>query len=81
MKPNGGGYLKSIKAKTCMTKQISISIRENDTFSSDDTFHTRFPNIFVDYPLGQMPTTDMKWKNWNNALFKLWQMQLNFAVF
>ena len=39
-----------------------------------DTFPARFPNIFVDYPLGQMRVG-------NKAPLKLWQTQLNFAVF
>ena len=47
----------------------------------DDTFPARFPNIFVDYPLGQMCVGDKLWTNWNKALLKLWQTQLNFTVF
>ena len=35
---------------------------------------------FVDYPLGQMRVGDKLWTNWNKALLKLWQTQLNFAV-
>ena len=42
-----------------------------------DTFPVRFPNIFVDYPLGQMRVCDKLWTNWNKALLKLWQTQLN----
>ena len=38
--------------------------------SHGDTFPARFPNIFVDYPLGQMRVGD-----------KLWQTQLHYAVF
>ena len=49
--------------------------------SHGDTFPVRFPNIFVDYPLGQMRVGDKVWKNWNKALLKLWQTQLNYAVF
>ena len=45
------------------------------------TFPARFPNIFVDYPLGQMRVGDKLWTNWNKAPLKLWQTQLNFAVF
>ena len=47
----------------------------------DDTFPVRFPNIFVDYPLGQMRIGDKLWTNWNKAPMRLWQTQLNFAVF
>ena len=46
----------------------------------DDTFLARFPNIFVDYPLGQMRVGDKLWTNWNKAPMRLWQTQLNFAV-
>ena len=45
-----------------------------------DTFPARFPNIFVDYPLGQMRVGDKLWTNWNKAPMRLWQTQLNFAV-
>ena len=45
------------------------------------TFPARFPNIFVDYPLGQMRVEDKLRTNWNKAPLKLWQTQLNYAVF
>ena len=45
-----------------------------------DTFPVRFLNIFVDYPLGQMRVGDKLWMNWNKAPMRLWQIQLNFAV-
>ena len=44
-------------------------------------FPARFLNIFVDYPLGQMCVGDKLWTNWNKAPIRLWQTQLNFAVF
>ena len=40
----------------------------------------RFPNIFVDYLLGQMCVGDRVWMNWNKAPMRLWQSQLNFVV-
>ena len=43
-------------------------------------FPVRFPNIFVDYPLGQMCVGDKLWTHWDKAPLKLWQTQLNFAV-
>ena len=49
--------------------------------SHNDTFPARFPNIFVDYLLGQMRVGDKLWKNWNKAPLKLWQTQLNYTVF
>ena len=48
--------------------------------SSDDIFRVRFPNIFVDYPLGPMRVGDKLWTNWNKTHLKLWQTQLNFAL-
>ena len=44
------------------------------------TFPARFPNMFVDYPLGQMRVGHKLWTNWNKAPMCLWQTQLNFAV-
>ena len=49
--------------------------------SGNDTFPVSFPNIFVDYPLGEMQIGNKSWTNWNQAPLKLWQTQLNFAVF
>ena len=46
-----------------------------------ENFLARFPNIFVHYPLVQMRVGDKLWTNWNKAPLKLWQTQLNFAVF
>ena len=40
----------------------------------------RFPNIFVNYRLGQMRVGDKLRTNWNKATMQLWQTQLNFAV-
>ena len=48
---------------------------------SIDTFCAKFPNIFVDYPLGPMQKGNKVWTNWNKAPLKLWQTQLNFVVF
>ena len=45
------------------------------------TFPARFPNIFVDYPLGQMRVGDKLRTNWNKALMRLRQTQVNYAVF
>ena len=45
-----------------------------------DTCPVRFLNIFVDYLLGYMKVGDKLWTNWNKAPIKLWQTQLNFAV-
>ena len=61
-----------------------MSAMENDGVPQDQralTFPARFPNIFVDYPLGQMRVGDKLWTNWNKAPMRLWQTQLNYAVF
>ena len=73
--PNGGHYLQILSDKDLYKQTIVISAMENDTFPS------RFPNIFVDYPLGQMRVGDKLWANWNKAPMRLWQTQLNFVVF
>ena len=73
--PNGGHYLKILSGKDLYKQTIVVSAMENDTFPG------RFLNIFVDYPLGQMRVGNKLWTNWNKAPLKLWQTQLNFAVF
>ena len=73
--PNGGRYLQILSGKDLYKQTIVVSAGTHD-----DTFPARFPNIFVDYPLGQMRVGDKLWTNWNKALLKLWQTQLNFAV-
>ena len=74
--PNGGRYLQILSGKDLYKQTIVLSARTHD-----DTFPVRFPNIFVDYPLGQMHVGDKLWTNWNKALLKLWQTQLNYVVF
>ena len=70
--PNGGRYLQILSGKDLYKQTIVVS--------KDGTFPVRFPNIFVDYPLGQMRVGDKLWTNWNKAPMRLWQTQLNFAV-
>ena len=72
--PNGGRYLQILSGKDLYKQMIVVSSMENDTFP------VRFPNIFADYPLGQMRVGDKLWMNWNKAPMRLWQTQLNFAV-
>ena len=79
--PNGGCYLQILSGKDLYKQTIVISVRGMAKASSkDDTFPVRFPNIFVDYPLGQMRVGDKLWMNWNKAPMRLWQTQLNFTV-
>ena len=70
--PNGGHYLQVLSGKDLYKQTIFVR--------SKDTCPARFPNIFVDYPLGQMRVRDKLWTNWNEHLMQLWQTQLNFAV-
>ena len=76
--PNGGRYLQILSGKDLYKQTIVVSAMENDGVPL--TFPARFPNIFVDYPLGQMRVGDKLWKHWNKAPMRLWQTQLNLAV-
>ena len=71
---NSGHYLQVLSGKDLYKQTIVVSAMENDTFPA------RFPNIFVDYLLGQMRVGDKLWTNWNKAPLKLWQTQLNVVV-
>ena len=70
--PNGGHYLQILFGKE---QTIVVSAEDHN-----DTFPVRFLNIFADYPLGQIRVGDNLWTNWNKAPMRLWQTQLNFAV-
>ena len=59
--PNWGRYLEILSGKDLYKQTIVMSA------GTDDTFPVRFPNIFVDYPLGQMRVGDKLWTNWNKA--------------
>ena len=72
--PNGGRYLQILSGKDLYKLTIVMSAGTHDTFPA------RFPNIFVDYPLGQMHAGDKLRMNWNKAPMRLWQTQLNFEV-
>ena len=72
---NGGHYLQILCGKDLYKQTIVVSAGIHD-----DTFPARFPNIFVDYPLGSMKDGDKLWMNWNENPMQLWQTQLNFAV-
>ena len=64
--PNGGHYLQILSGKDLYKQTIVVSAMENDGL----TFPARFPNIFVDYPLGQMHVGDKLWTNWNKSSIK-----------
>ena len=78
--PNGGRYLQILSGKDLYKQMIVVSIGGEAKASSKDgiaeqpwaqrahdTFPARFPNIFVDYLLGQMCVGDKLWTNWNKA--------------
>ena len=69
---NGGHYLQILSFKDLYKQTIVVS--------SKDIFPARFPNIFVDCPMGQMHVGDELWMHWNKAPMQLRQTQLNFAV-
>ena len=52
--PNGGRYLQVLSGKDLYKQTIVMSTGGTANASSKDTFPARFPNIFVDYLLGQM---------------------------
>ena len=58
---NGDRYLQVLSDKDLYKQTVVVSAMENDTFL------VRFPNIFVDYLLGQMLVGDKLWTNWNKA--------------
>ena len=60
-RPNGDRYLQILSGKDLHKQTTVVSARTHDTFPA------RFPNIFVDYPLGQMRVGDKLWTNWNKA--------------
>ena len=72
--PNGGCYLQILSGKDLYKETIVVSAGAHDGVTQrpwaqrvHDTFPARFPNIFVDYPLGQMHVGDKLWTNWNKA--------------
>ena len=78
--PNGGCYLQILSGKDLYKQTIVVSAGGTANASDRGTFPVRFPNIFVDYPLGQMRVGDKLWANWSKAPMRLWQTQLNFVV-
>ena len=73
---NEGCYIQILSGKGLYKQTIVVSTR-----GARDTFPVRFRNIFVDYPLGQRKVGDKLWMNSNKAPMRLWQTQLNYAVF
>ena len=76
-KPNGGRYLQIMSAKDLYIQNITVA--EHDGHS--DSFRVKFPNVFMNYPLGAVRVEDQRFKDWDHFKFTLWQSQLNFVVF
>ena len=72
-KPNGGRYLQLISAKDLYIQNITVL--------EHDSFQVKFPNVFMNYPLGVVRVEDQRFIDWDHYKFTLWQTQLNFAVF
>ena len=76
--PNGGQYLQVLSGKD-LYKTIVMSAGDDGVVQGRavtlgpraHTFPARLPNIFVDYPLGQMHVGDKLWTNWNKAPMQL----------
>ena len=49
-KPNGR-YLKIMLGKNLYNQMIVVSVKENDTFNSNDACSASFRNVFVNYSL------------------------------
>ena len=79
--PNGGRFLQKLKAKDFYQQQIVVSVKGSDSFDADEYFTANFPNIFTNYMLGEMRVESPLFQNWLHNPMKLWQTQLNFAVF
>ena len=76
-KPNGGRYLQIMSAKDLYIQNITVA--EHNGHS--DSFQVKFPNVFMNYPLGAVRVEDQRFKDWDHYKFTLWQLQLNFVVF
>ena len=76
-KPNGGTYLQIMSPKDLYIQNITVA--EHNGHS--DSFQVKFPNVFMNYPLGAVRVEDQRFKDWDNYIFTLWQSQLNFVVF
>ena len=84
--PSGGQYLQILSGRDLYKQMIVVSINGDDWVTEQPWAHSAhmfpaiFPNIFVDYLLGSMKVGDKLRTHWNKAPLKLWQTQLNFAV-
>ena len=77
-KSNGGIYLQLITAKDLYIQNITVA--EHNSGHSD-SFQVKFPNVFMNYPLGAVRVEDQKFKDWDHHKFTIWQSQLMFMEF
>ena len=77
-KPNGGIYLQLITAKDLYIQNITVAEHNS---SHSDSFQVKFPNVFMNYPLGAVRVENQKFNDWDHYKFTIWQSQLNFMVF
>ena len=80
-KPNGGTYLQLITAEDLYIQNITVAEHNGHQPTVIDSFQVKFPNVFMNYPLGAVRVEDQRFKDWDHYKFTLWQSQLNFVVF
>ena len=66
-KPNERRYLQLIMS----AKDLYI---QNITVSELDSFQVKFPNVFMNYPLGAVRVEEQIFIDWDHYKFTLWQM-------
>ena len=66
-----------MSAKDLYIQNFTVSEHDNH----NDSFQVKFPNVFMNYPLGAVRVEDKKVIDWDHYRFSLWQTQLNFIVF
>ena len=69
-KPNGGTYLQIMNAKDLYIQNITVA---EHVGSHSDSFQVKFPNVFINYPLGAVRVEDQTSKDWDHYKFTLWQ--------
>ena len=73
--PNGRIYL---QLKDLYIQNITVAEHNS---GDGDSFQVKFPNDFMNYPLGAVRAEDQRFKDWDHYKFTIWQSQLNFVVF
>ena len=76
-KPNEGRCLQLMSAKDLYIQNITVS----EQYNHSDSFQVKFPNVFINYPLGAVRAEDQRFIDWDHYKLTLWQTQFNFVVF